>query len=157
MTGYLIRRLIQTIVVTLLVTIITFVLLHLVPGGEIRAVLGLKATPAEIAAYSKAYGFDQPLYVQYLKWLWQLLHGNFGFDIIHSAPVSTLLWPALVRTVVLAVIGTAVGLLIGVPLGILPGGAPVHGARPRCHRRRLRRLRVADLLRRPHAGQLVRR
>ena len=119
MTGYLIRRLIQTIIVTLIVTIITFVLLHLVPGGEIRVVLGLKATPAEIAAYSKAYGFDQPLYVQYLKWLWQLLHGNFGFDLIHSAPVSTLLWPALVRTAVLAFIGTAAGLLIGVPLGIL--------------------------------------
>jgi len=118
-TGYVIRRLIQTIVVTLIVTIITFVLLHLVPGGEIRAVLGLKATSAEIAAYSKAYGFDQPLYVQYLKWLWQLLHGNFGFDLIHSAPVSTLLWPALVRTAVLAFIGTAAGLLIGVPLGIL--------------------------------------
>ncbi len=119
MTGYLIRRLIQTIVVTLIVTIITFLLLHLVPGGEVRAVLGIRATAAEIAADSKAWGFDQPLYVQYLKWLWQLLHGNFGFDIQHSAPVSTLLWPALVRTVVLAFIGTAVGLLIGVPLGIL--------------------------------------
>ncbi len=119
MTGYVIRRLIQTIVVTLIVTIITFVLLHLVPGGEARAILGIRATPAELAADSKAWGFDQPLYVQYLRWLWQLLHGNFGFDIIHSAPVSTLLWPALVRTVVLAVIGTAVGLLIGVPLGIL--------------------------------------
>ena len=119
MTGYLIRRLIQTIVVTLIVTIITFLLLHLVPGGEVRAVLGIRATAAEIAADSKAWGFDQPLYVQYLKWLWQLLHGNFGFDIQYSAPVSTLLWPALVRTVVLAFIGTAVGLLIGVPLGIL--------------------------------------
>ncbi len=119
MTGYLIRRLIQTIVVTLIVTIITFLLLHLVPGGEVRAVLGIRATAAEIAADSKAWGFDQPLYVQYLKWLWQLLHGNFGFDIQYSTPVSTLLWPALVRTVVLAFIGTAVGLLIGVPLGIL--------------------------------------
>lgn len=119
MTGYLIRRVGQTIVVTLIVTIITFVLLHLVPGGEVRAILGIRATPATIAAYSKQWGFDQPLYVQYWKWLWQLLHGNFGFDLKYSAPVSTLLWPALVRTVVLAVIGTAVGLLIGVPLGIL--------------------------------------
>jgi peptide/nickel transport system permease protein len=118
-TGYLIRRLIQTVVVTLIVTIITFVLLHLVPGGEIRAVLGIRASHAEIVADSKAWGFDQPLYVQYLKWLWQLLHGNFGFDILHSAPVSTLLWPALVRTAVLAFIGTAAGLVIGVPLGIL--------------------------------------
>ncbi len=84
-------------------TIITFVLLHLVPGGEVRAILGIRATPAQIAAASKAWGFDQPIYVQYGKWLWQLLHGNFGFDLKHSAPVSTLLWPALPRTVVLAV------------------------------------------------------
>jgi peptide/nickel transport system permease protein len=118
-TGYLIRRLLQTIIVTLIVTIITFVLLHLVPGGEIRAVLGLRATPAEIALYSKQWGFDQPLYTQYLKWLWQLMHGNFGFDIKQNAPVSTLLWQAFPRTLVLAFIGTAVGLLIGVPLGIL--------------------------------------
>jgi peptide/nickel transport system permease protein len=56
--------------------------------------------------------------VQYGKWLWQLLHGNFGFDLKQNAPVSVLLWAALPRTVVLAVIGTGVGLLIGIPLGI---------------------------------------
>jgi len=117
-TGFLIRRVGQTIVVTLIVTIITFVLLHLVPGGEVRALLGQRATPAEIAADSRAWGFDQPLYVQYYKWLWQLLHGNFGFDLKYNAPVSTLLWPAMSRSLVLAVIGTGVGLLIGIPLGI---------------------------------------
>jgi peptide/nickel transport system permease protein len=117
-TGYLIRRVIQTIIVTLIVTIITFLLLHLVPGGEVRAVLGIKATPLEIKTFSKEWGFDQPLYVQYGKWLWQLLHGNFGFDLKYNAPVSTLLATYLPRTLVLAIIGSGVGLLIGVPLGI---------------------------------------
>jgi peptide/nickel transport system permease protein len=116
--GYLIRRLIQAVIVTVIVTIITFVLLHLVPGGEVRAILGQRASPAVLRADSKAWGFDQPLYEQYLKWVFQLLHGNFGFDLKQSAPVSTLLWPALSRTIVLAFIGTAVGLLIGIPLGI---------------------------------------
>ena len=119
MIGYLIRRIIQAIIVTLIVTIITFVLLHLVPGGEVRVILGVRATPAEIASFSKQWGFDQPLYQQYLKWLWQLLHGNFGFDLKQNAPVSTLLWAALPRTIVLAAIGTGVGLAIGIPLGIL--------------------------------------
>jgi peptide/nickel transport system permease protein len=118
-TGYLIRRLVQTISVTLIVTVITFVLLHLVPGGEVHAVLGIRATQADIAMYSRQWGFDQPLYVQYGKWLWQLLHGNFGFDLLRNAPVSTLMWQALPRTVVLAFIGNGVGLLIGVPLGML--------------------------------------
>ena len=117
-TAYLIRRLLQTIVVTVIVTIIAFVLLHAVPGGEVRAVLGLRATEAEIRNFSRQWGFDQPLYVQYGKWLWQLLHGNFGFDLRYNAPVSTLMWAALPRTVVLSAIGTGAGLLIGVPLGI---------------------------------------
>jgi peptide/nickel transport system permease protein len=117
-TGYLIRRLLQTIFVTIIVTIITFALLHAVPGGEVRAVLGLRATKAEIANYSRQWGFDQPVYVQYGKWIWQLLHGNFGYDLKQNAPVSTLLWSVLPRTFVLAFIGTGVGLLIGIPLGI---------------------------------------
>jgi peptide/nickel transport system permease protein len=117
-TGYIIRRVIQAIIVTLIVSIITFLLLHLVPGGEVRAVLGIKATPLQIKTFSKQWGFDQPLYVQYGKWLWQLLHGNFGFDLKYNAPVSTLMITALPRTVVLAVIGTGVGLLIGIPAGI---------------------------------------
>jgi peptide/nickel transport system permease protein len=117
--GYLIRRLIQTVIVALIVTILTFLLLHLVPGGEVRAILGVRASPAEIKADSKLWGFDQPIYVQYGKWLWQLLNGNFGFDLKYNAPVSTILWPALSRSLVLAFIGTVVGLLIGIPLGIL--------------------------------------
>lgn len=118
MIGYLIRRLIQTIIVALIVTIITFIMLHLVPGGEVHAVLGVRATPAQIRAFSKQWGFDQPLYEQYGKWLWQILHGNFGFDIKQNAPVSTLIWQRLPRTVVLAVLGVGAGLLVGIPLGI---------------------------------------
>ena len=118
MTGYIIRRVIQTIIVTIIVTLITFLLLHLVPGGEVRAVLGIKATPLQIKTFSKEWGFDQPLYVQYGKWLWQLLHGNFGYDLKYNAQVSTLLATYLPRTLVLAIVGSAVGLLIGIPLGI---------------------------------------
>ena len=108
MTGYLIRRVIQTIVVTLIVTIIAFLLLHLVPGGEVRAILGLRATRPRSPAI-KAWGFDQPLYVQYGKWIWQMLHGNFGFDLKHNAPVVDAALAGPVADVVLAVIGTGVG------------------------------------------------
>jgi peptide/nickel transport system permease protein len=117
-TGYIIRRVVQAIIVTLIVSIITFLLLHLVPGGEVRAVLGIKASPEEIRNFSREWGFDQPLYVQYGKWLWQLLHGNFGFDIKFNAPVSTLMLTALPRTLVLAIVGTGLGLLMGIPAGI---------------------------------------
>jgi peptide/nickel transport system permease protein len=117
-TGYLIRRFFQAVIVLLVVTILTFLLLHAVPGGEVRAILGIRATHAEIALDSRQWGFDQPLYVQYGKWLWQLVHGNFGFDRKLNAPVATLIGPALARTLVLAFIGTGVGLILGLALGI---------------------------------------
>lgn len=118
MTGYLIRRLIQTIIVVILVTMITYLLLHLVPGGPVRALLGPKATQVEINHYNKIYGFDQPVYIQYLKWLNQLIHGNLGYDPRLNESISSAIWQALPKTVVLVGIGTVVGLLIGVPLGV---------------------------------------
>ncbi len=118
MTAYIIRRVIQAIVVTIIVTAATFGLLHLLPGGEVRALLGVHATRAEIAAYNRLLGFDQPVYVQYGKWLWALLHGNLGFDQYSNAPVSTLIAQALPKTIVLVTLGVAASLLIGVPLGM---------------------------------------
>ncbi len=118
MTGYVIRRLIQAIVVTLIVTAVTFVLLHFVPGGEVQAILGIRATRAEIASYNRLLGFDQPVYVQYGRWLWALLHGDLGFDQYANAPVSTLIAEALPKTIVLVALGSAASLLIGVPLGM---------------------------------------
>ena len=118
MIGYIFRRLIQAIVVTLIVTGVTFALLHFLPGGEVQALLGIHATPAEIASYNRLLGFDQPVYVQYGKWLWALLHGNLGFDQYANAPVSTLIAQALPKTMILVALGLAASLLIGVPLGM---------------------------------------
>ena len=97
MIGFLIRRVMQTIVVTLIVTIITFLLLHLVPGGEVRAILGIRASQAEVAGRSKAWGFDQPLYVQYLKWIWQLCTGT-SVSTSSTTRRCDLLCPALSRS-----------------------------------------------------------
>ena len=116
MTGYLIRRLIQAIIVTLIVTIIAFLLLHLVPGGEAHAVLGQRASAAEIAAYNKLYGFNQPFYVQYVKWVGQILHGNLGFSTqAERAGDHVLIGQDLPKTVVLALLGTGVGLAVRHP------------------------------------------
>jgi peptide/nickel transport system permease protein len=118
MTGYLIRRVGQTIVVTIMVTAITFLLLHFLPGGEVHALLGIRASPAEIARYSRLLGFDQPVYVQYWRWLWALMHGNLGYDSFYNAPTSTLIRQTLPKTVILVFLATAVSLLVGVSLGI---------------------------------------
>jgi peptide/nickel transport system permease protein len=116
--GFLIRRTGQAIFVLFLVTLATLALVHLFPGGPVRALLGLRATPFQIAYYNHLYGFDQPFYIQYIKWVGQLLHGNLGFSNHLNQSVTSLIGQALPRTIVLVLLGTVVSLLFGIPLGV---------------------------------------
>lgn len=118
MTGFLIRRVLQAILVVFLVTVFTLALVHLFPGGPIRSLLGPRATPEQVAHYNQLYGFDQPFYVQYVKWVGQLLHGNLGFSAKLNQSVTSLIAQDLPKTIVLVVLGTLVSLLFGIPLGL---------------------------------------
>jgi peptide/nickel transport system permease protein len=119
MTGFLIRRILQTLLVTFLVTVFTVLLVDIFPGGgPIHALLGPRATPEQVAYYNRLYGFDQPFYVQYLKWVGQILHGNLGFSIKLNQSVSSLIAQDLPKTIVLVALGTLFSLLPGVPLGL---------------------------------------
>jgi peptide/nickel transport system permease protein len=116
--GFLIRRTGQAIFVLFLVTLATLLLVHLFPGGPVRALLGPRATPFQIAYYNQQYGFDQPLYVQYLKWVNQMIHGNLGFSNHLNQSVNSLIAQDLPKTVILVLLGTVVSLLFGIPLGV---------------------------------------
>ena len=118
MVGFLIRRIGQAIVVLFIVTVATLALVHLFPGGPVRALLGDRATPFAIAYYNHLYGFDQPFYVQYIKWVGQLLHGNLGFSYHLNQSVSSLIAQDLPKTIVLVGLGTIVSLIFGIPLGV---------------------------------------
>ncbi|HVQ92314.1 MAG TPA: ABC transporter permease, partial [Mycobacteriales bacterium] len=65
MIGYLLRRVAQSVAVVLVVTIIVFLLLHHLPGGPARAVLGNRATPQQLAQFSQQNGLDRPVPIQY--------------------------------------------------------------------------------------------
>ena len=118
MVGFLIRRTGQSIFVLFLVTVATLGLVHLFPGGPVRALLGVRATPFLINYYNHLYGFDQPFYVQYVKWVWQLLQGNLGFSDKLNLSVTSLIAQDLPKTVILVTLGTVVSLLFGIPLGV---------------------------------------
>ena len=118
MVGFLIRRIGQSIFVLFLVTVATLGLVHLFPGGPVRALLGVRATPFLINYYNHLYGFDQPFYVQYIKWVWQLLQGNLGFSDKLNLSVTSLIAQDLPKTVILVLLGTFVSLLFGIPLGV---------------------------------------
>ena len=118
MVGFLIRRTGQAIFVLFLVTLATLFLVHLFPGGPVRALLGVRATQFQIAYYNKLYGFNQPIYVQYLKWVDQLIHGNLGFSYHLNQTVTSLIAQCLPKTIILVLLGTIVSLLFGIPLGV---------------------------------------
>jgi len=116
--GYLIRRIAQSVVVLFFVTVITLALVHLFPGGPIRALLGPRATVAQVTYYNHLYGFDRPFHIQYIKWVGQLLHGNLGFSPKLNQSVTSLIGQDLPKTIVLVALGTIVSLLLGIPLGM---------------------------------------
>jgi len=118
MLGYLIRRVAQAILVLFIVTVITLALVHLFPGGPIRAILGPRATVAQVAYYNRLYGFDKPFYLQYVKWVGQFFQGNFGFSVKLNQSVASIIGQDLPKTIVLVGLGTIVSLLFGIPLGM---------------------------------------
>ena len=117
MTAYLVRRVLQAVVVLFGVSLIVFLLLQALPGGPARAALQLRANPATIHAFDVKYGLLKPLPVQYLTWLGQLLQGNLGFSYKQNQSVDTLLRENLPRSLVLVGSSTIIALLVAIPMG----------------------------------------
>jgi peptide/nickel transport system permease protein len=120
-TLFMMRRVLQSIVVLLLVTVITFALLRAIPGNPAVAVLGPNSfrNPLALQQFDKQYGFDLPWYSQYWLWLRHLLTGDLGFSWRLNQSVATLLGTYLPKTIFLVGISTILALLIAVPVGMI--------------------------------------
>lgn len=118
MTWYLVRRVGQALVVVIGVMVLTFIMIHLEPGSAARATLGVRATASRIAIFNSTYGLNEPLYRQFVTYVEQVAHGNFGTSYSLQQPVSTLIAQRLPRDTVLLGLSTALALIIGLPLGI---------------------------------------
>lgn len=119
MTGYLLRRIAQSVAVVFGVTVIVFVLLHLLPGGPARAILGNRATPLQVHQFNVVNGYNRPWPVQYGLWISQLLRGNLGFSYQLNQSVTSLINERLPKTLLLSGVSTLLALVVAVPLGIL--------------------------------------
>lgn len=119
MTTYLLRRLAQAIVVVIGVTIVVFVMLHLLPTGPARAILGPRATPAAIAAFDHANGYDRSLPVQYAIWLKHLANGDLGYSYKLNQSVGSLIADRLPKTVLLVGLANLIAVIVAVPLGLV--------------------------------------
>ncbi|HEX8008569.1 MAG TPA: ABC transporter permease [Trebonia sp.] len=118
MSGYLLRRIGQAIAVVIGLMIVTFIMIHMVPGSAARSVLGVRATPGRIAIFNSTYGLNEPLYRQFLTYLDQLAHRNFGTSYQLQQPVSTLIAQRVPKDVVLVGIATALAVVVALPMGI---------------------------------------
>ncbi len=118
MITYLVRRLVTSIVVIIGVSIFIFILLHAIYPSPARDVLGLKATPAAVAAWNKQNGYDDPVVVQYLHYMNNLLHGNLGYSYAENQSVLALFQERVARSVYLSGISLLFSIVIALPLGI---------------------------------------
>ena len=120
MLRYLFRRLIGAIFVMWVVAMLVFFMMRIVPGDPFEAMLFDTGDPAAAEELRKKFGLDQPAYIQYFTWQWNILHGEFGFSIYGShQPVGRLIAEALPRTLSLAALSFFLAILIAVPAGII--------------------------------------
>jgi len=109
----------QAIIVILGVTLITFALLHALPGSIARDILGNRASSQAIAQFNAQNGLNRSAWVQYWDFLDKLLHGDLGYSFQFNRPVDSLLASDLPRDLVLGGLSLLLSLLIAIPVGVI--------------------------------------
>src|ERR671937_2871370 len=119
MWGYVGRRLLLALPTLLGASIIVFAMVHLAPGDPIAAVLPVDASQEQVGIVKKAYGFDKPFPVQYLKWLAHVSQGDLGKSIATRRAVILDVRDALANSLVLALSSSLLAFVLGIALGLL--------------------------------------
>lgn len=121
MLAYLIRRLMIAIPVLLGILAMTFILVHMLPGDPATVLLTpeeLQGDPDIIERRRAELGLDRPLPVQYVAWLGELMDGNLGVSFHRKVPVTEMIGPRVMPTLILSGTGMLIALLVGIPVGI---------------------------------------
>ncbi|MBB5538754.1 ABC transporter permease [Rhizobium giardinii] len=119
MAGYILRRLVSTIAVMVMVGIFVFLLLRLAPGDPAAMIAGRSATEEMIAGIREQLGLNDPMPVQFMHWVGDMLAGDFGTSILAGRPVLELLSQRLEPTLSLAILTMILAVTIGVSFGVL--------------------------------------
>ncbi len=120
MLAYLARRIVGLLPILLIMSVIVFGLIRLVPGDPIDVMYGSEGMDAaRRAALSHELGLDQPIVVQYARWIWRAVHGDLGNSYRAGMPVMALIGQRMPATLLLTGAALLISLLIAVPLGVL--------------------------------------
>ncbi|NPV62673.1 MAG: ABC transporter permease [Methanotrichaceae archaeon] len=120
--AYLAKRVLLIIPALFFVSIISFSLVFLAPGDPAEVLLSSpqgSPSPEMIEAYRVRMGFDQPVYVQYLLWLNNLLHGDLGYSYMSEQPVADTIMKCFQATLKLSIVSMIISIVVSIPLGIL--------------------------------------
>jgi peptide/nickel transport system permease protein len=118
MLAFLLRRILQALVVVLCVSVLVFLMTYYGGGDPVYAMLPPQATREQIAAMRHAMGLDQPVAVQYGLYLAGLLHGNLGNSWNQGRPVAEIILERFPATLELATVGLVFSILLGIPSGL---------------------------------------
>jgi peptide/nickel transport system permease protein len=121
MLVFVIRRVLQAVPILIGVSLVVFGLVHIVPGNPIDLLMPPEASPEVIAQMKAAFGFDKPLYLQYLLWLGRAITGDFGLSVFNATPVVGQLFEALYNTLKLALLAAFLGFSLGIAFGLIAG------------------------------------
>ena len=124
MLGYLVRRILIMIPTLIAISIVIFVIIHLPPGDYFSTYIaelqssGEHANLAKIAFLRKEYGFDQPLWIQYLYWAGGLLQGNMGYSFLYDLPVNQVVGDRLFLTFIVSFTTILFTYIVAFPIGV---------------------------------------
>ncbi|MDH3598884.1 MAG: ABC transporter permease [Candidatus Tectomicrobia bacterium] len=124
MKEYLIKRLLITIPTVLGITVVVFLAMHLIPGDPIDLLLADHYSEVDRQALIREYGLNEPLPLQYIKWLWQMLQGNWGASILSDRPVLPDVLMKLPVSLELILVSIFFAVLIALPCGIISATKP---------------------------------
>lgn len=116
---FVLRRLALLVVTLLAVSVLIFTITQLLPGDVATMILGMQATPQDLATLRRQLGLDQPAPVQFFRWLAGVVQGDFGMSTRFQRPVLEVLWPAIEKSAVLAAAGIAFAVPVGLALGLI--------------------------------------
>lgn len=119
MFPYMMRRLLIAIPVLFGVTVFSFFIVNLAPGNPVEMFISPDATQADIELKKEALGLNDPIYVQYIRWLQNLLQGDFGYSFATYAPVGEMVASRVFPTLLLMGTALLIAYVIAIPIGVL--------------------------------------
>jgi len=121
---FILRRGVGLLVSTFLVITITFILMQMIPGDPAAVMLGANATPDQIELLRETWGLNQPIYVQFSRYLTNFLHGNFGDSLFHREPVLGIISQRAETSIWLSLSALLIVVGLGIPAGVLSSIKP---------------------------------